>query len=348
MPGACDSLLRDGLAVLGKLLPSGFTLGRSSLREKRTKTEAWIVVGRPSFRPVTCLLLARRRVEARDVEAIAAHAARSRHPVLLVSPSLPAETRKRLRGFGIGCWDLFGSAEIELRELDLSLQREGARAPARGGERALRSLVGEMTGRVVRVLVDVRPPYGLAELARCAQVESSCASRVAAFLAEAGLVRRPRRGKIEEVDWQALLRRWARDAPAGARGLSRCFFYNRGIPDFLARLGASGFLHALTGESAFARLAASGAGAPSEARLYVDEVEAAVAQFDLHPAEEGGNVTLIKPADRSVFARSSEASGLRHASPSLMAVDMADEATFEFVLGWMAEHESAWRVALAF
>jgi hypothetical protein len=132
-----------------------------------------------------------------------------------------------------------------------------------------------MAGRVARVLVDVMPPYALGTLAERASVETSCASRVVAFLTDAGLLRRKPRGKIEAVDWPELLRRWSLDAPIQSRGQAARHRSPRGIPDFLDRLGQSGYLHALTGEVAFARLAA---GAPADiAVLYVDDVAEAVA-----------------------------------------------------------------------
>jgi hypothetical protein len=277
------------------------------------------------------------------VGALAQHTARSRSPVLVVSRSLSPEIRKRLRGFGIGCWDLFGGALIELPDIDLNLRREGTGSSPRGGERALRSLAGEMAGRVARALVDLRPPYALGELAEFARVETSCASRVLAFLTEIGLIERPPRGKIAHVNWQEILRLWAQDAPASERGQPSTFLYARGIPDFLTRLAKSGFLHALTGASAFARLAHPNAPLPDTAALYVDDVNAAMAQFDLHPADEGDNVVLIKPADRSAFARSSENAGLRQVSPSLVAADLGEGATFEAAIAWMTKHESVWR-----
>jgi hypothetical protein len=341
MLGATDTLLRDGLAVLAKLLPEGYSVAPSGLNKRASEVGEWIVVRDPKKRKVTCLVLARRRVESRDLGAIAASAARTRNPALLVSSYLSPVVRERLRGFGIGHWDLTGSAQIGLGDVGLCIEQNGT-GTAGGGERSARSLCGEMAGRVVRALVDVMPPYALGTLAERAGVETSCASRVVAFLADAGLVRRKLRGKIEAVDWPELLRRWSLDAPLQSRGEATHHLSPRGIPDFLDRLGQSGYLHALTGEVAFARLAA---GAPADvAVLYVDDVAETVAQFRLHPADGVANVVLVKPSDRSVFNRSTEIAGLRYVSPSLMAADLGASPAFESVLSWMAKHESAWRL----
>ena len=341
MPGTADTLLREGLAVLAKFLPAGYDLASSGLNKRANETGEWIVVRGPKKRSVTCLVLARRRVESRDLGGIAASAARTPNPALLVSTYLSPVVRERLRGFGLGHWDLTGNAQIGLADIHLCIERDGNAVAGSSGN-AARSLCGEMAGRVTRALIDHLPPYPLALLAEKACVETSCASRVVAYLTEAGLLERKPRGKIESVDWQELLRRWSLDAPLPSRGEATSFDSARGIPDFLARLGQSGYLHALTGGLAFGRLAKQVT--PNCAVLYVDDVQDAVAQFKLHPAGDKANVLLVKPTDRSVFQRSTESAGLRYVSPSLMAADLGASDAFEPVLAWMAKHEAAWRV----
>jgi hypothetical protein len=343
MSGDKDSLLREGLAVLTALMPEGYQVAPSGLNKRPSETGEWIVVRDPKKRSVTCLVLARRRVESRDLGGIAASAARTPNPALLVSSYLSPVVRERLRGFGIGHWDLTGNAQIGLGDIDLRIERDGA-SLAGSSDRSARSLCGEMAGRVTRALIDFQPPIALATLAERASVETSCASRVVAFLTETGLLQRKPRGKIESVDWREVLRRWSLDSPLQSRGQASNHSCPRGIADFLARLGQSGYLHALTGDLAFARLAARAT--PDTAVVYVDDLHEAVAQFRLHPADHDANVTLIKPNDRSVFQRSTENAGLRYVSPSLMAVDLGASDAFEAVLAWMAEHESAWRLPL--
>jgi len=341
MPPPTDTLLREGLAVLAKLLPEGYSVASSGLNKRPKEAGEWIVIRNLKERGVTCLVQARRRVESRDLGAIAASAARTPNPALLVSSYLSPVVRERLRGFGIGHWDLTGNVQIGLGDIDLCLERNGIATPG-GSDRVARSLCGEMAGRVTRVLIDIVPPYALAALAEKASVETSCASRVVAFLTETGLLRRKPRGKIEAVHWQELLRRWSLDAPLQSRGEISQHTCPRGIPDFLDRLGDSGYLHALTGELAFAWLADRDA--PDTAVLYVDDLQEAVAQFRLHPASDQANLILVKPNDRSVFHRSTEDAGLRYVSPSLMAADLGASDDLEPVLAWMAKHESSWRL----
>jgi hypothetical protein len=344
MASVPDQLLRDGVEALAQVLPRGYSVAPSNVSP--LKGDPWISIRGKAKKNALCLVLARRRVEPRDLGTIAAHAAQTPHRALLVSPYLSPAIRERLRGFGVDYCDLAGNAHLAIGDIDLCVESSTGASPGKAGERGVRSLCGEMAGRVARALVDLRPPYALAELAEQARVESSCASRVIAFLGDAGMLQRRPRGKIEAVDWQEILRRWSLDAPLPSRGDAAPFLAGRGIADVLARLRPSGFLHALTGEMAFAQLASNQT--PPTLVMYVDDPAAALVQFGLHATEgsaheDGANVVLVKPADRSVFHRSYENDGLRFVSPSLMAADLADEQTLDRAIAWMAAHETAWR-----
>ncbi len=170
MATASDSLLREGLAALGEILPDGYRLAKSSVRNREVPADAWILVRNPAKQSVTCLVVARRRVETRDLGAIATSVARAPNPALLVSTYLAPVVKERLRGFGIGFWDLAGGAGIVLQDIGLRIERDGAAGVSGNSEHAVRSLCGEMSGRVARALVDVRPPYPLGVLAEHAHV----------------------------------------------------------------------------------------------------------------------------------------------------------------------------------
>jgi len=332
------NLLREGLAALATILPDGCKVAPSSLSKRTTEPGDWIIV-RQGPKQVTCLLLSRRRVEPRDLGAIAAVAGRSNNPALLVSSYLTPAVRERLRGFGIGHWDLTGNVRIDLPAIQLQIAAEGT-GGGKTNQRSVRSLCGEMAGRIARALVDVAPPYALGTIAEIARVETSYASRVLSYLTDTGIVQRQQRGRIEIVDWPELLRRWTLDAPGETRGEQTQYTRVAGLPDFLDRLGQSGFLHALTGELAMAKL--MGHELPSTAVLYVDDRSEAVAQFRLHP-DDNGPIVLIAPTDRSVYQRSTELAGLRYVSPSLVAADLPSDDLLEKLLPWMSAHEPEWR-----
>jgi hypothetical protein len=331
-------LLREGLGALATMLPDGCKVAPSSLSKRTTEPGEWITL-RHGTKHVTCLLLSRRRVEPRDLGAIAAIAARGSNPALLVSSYLTPAVRERLQGFGIGHWDLTGNIRIELPAIRLQVAAEGI-GVGKTNHHSVRSLCGEMAGRIARVLVDVAPPYTLGTVADLARVETSYASRVLSYLTDTGIVCRQQRRVIESIDWPELLRRWTLDAPRETRGEATCYTYVTGVPDFLTRLGQSGFLHALTGELAMAKLV--GRDLPRAAMLYVDDQSEAASQFRLHPADDGA-IVLVTANDRSVYQRSTEAAGLRSVSPSLMAADLPSAELLEQLLTWMNDHEPAWR-----
>jgi hypothetical protein len=332
------NLLREGLAALASMLPDGCNVAPSSLSKRTTEPGDWIVLRRGG-KHVTCLLLSRRRVEPRDLGAMAAVAGHSSNPSLLVSNYLTPAVREGLQGFGFGYWDLTGNVRIDLPAIQLRIIAEGSAAGAKNAH-AVRSLCGEMAGRIARALVDVAPPYPLATVAEIARVETSYASRVLSYLTDTGIVRRKQRGMVERVDWPELLRRWSLDAPGETRGQEMRYTRVAGLRDFLDRLGRSGFLHGLTGELAMARL--MGRGMPSTAMVYVDDRAEAVAQFRLHP-DDNGDIRLITPADRSVYQRSTEKDGLRCVSPSLVGADLPSADLLEQLLAWMRDHEASWR-----
>jgi hypothetical protein len=345
MKSAKDSLLSDGLAALGARLPAGYSLSTSGLRRRSRADERWLVIRDPARRGLTCLVLARRRVEARDLGGIAAIAARAGRPVLVVSTFLSPGVRARLAELAIGCWDLTGNARITLASINLAIAVDSdASAPGKS-ERRRPSLAGGMVGRVARVLIDVRPPFSPSQLAELARVDASCATRTLAFLVEARLAHRRPRGHVEQVDWQALLRQWSHASPLPTRGALVRARAARGVPDFLSRLAQSGLLHALTGQAAFAVLCA--APAPAVVVLYVDDVPDAIVQLGLHPVADEANVVLVRPTDRSVYHRSRESNGLRLVSPSLMVADLDEPKAVDATLHWLAAHESSWRVPAA-
>lgn len=342
MSGAGNTLLDASLATLADLLPSGFSVAGSGLRKRRGRGRTWIVLRGKPGQSVTCLVLARGRVEARDLESVARAAAGSPHPTLLVSSLVSPAARARLPELGIGYFDLAGNARIELDALGLHLESAGGRASTEGRRHGLRSLSGPMAGRVVRALIDLRPPHTLGTLSEKARVDPSYVSRVLALAGDAGWLERRHQGRVLAVDWPALLRAWAADAPLRTRGElcpCRC---PRATTDFFARLARSGFLHALTGLAAYAAL--TSLPAPRPVVLYVDDAEAAMAQFGLRSATESPDLVLVKGAEPGVYQRSRERAGLRHVSPSLMAADLDGHEAFESALAWMAAHESAWRL----
>lgn len=96
--------------------------------------------------------------------------------------------------------------------------------PPLWGEVALR---GAAAGRVVRLLADVTPPYAATEVASQAGVNLSCTSRLLIMLDREVLVRRAPRGRVEHVEWAALLRRRAESYQVFTTNTARGFIATR-------------------------------------------------------------------------------------------------------------------------
>ena len=131
---------------------------------------------------------------------------------MLVSPYLSPLTRERLTEAGIGYADSTGNIRFAVDRPAVFIETQGAdRNPFRA-DRPLRSLKGGRAARVVRGLLDHRPPFGTRELAGKTGSSPAMVSRVSSLLeADEIITKESPRGRIVLVDWEALARRWAMD-----------------------------------------------------------------------------------------------------------------------------------------
>ena len=130
-------------------------------------------------------------------------------PLLVVAPWLSKRTQELLAAEEINFIDLTGNARIELANPTVYISSSGAArnpAPSPAGRARV---TGYKAARLVRLLADVRPPYGVRELAEAAKLAPGYVSRLLEALDREALVERPRRGQVEAVDVPGLLRRWA-------------------------------------------------------------------------------------------------------------------------------------------
>lgn len=269
-------------------------------------------------------------------------------PVLLVAPYLSPRTRELLAREQISYVDLTGNIRIALRNPPMFIETQGAQrdpaAPARG-----RGIRGAKAGAVVRVLIDVRPPYSGAEIARVARVNEGYVSRILDSLEEEGLIERPGRGPIVEVDWESLIHRRAEVVdllkPAGTYR----FVARNGPASILERLteipNERSFV--VTGSFAAARLAP--VAAPTMLVLYAMEPRRLADRLGLMAVEFGADVLLVRPENDVVFQRAEPDGNLLWAAPSQVAIDCLSvggrmPAEGEAVIGWMRANEEAWRL----
>jgi hypothetical protein len=267
---------------------------------------------------------------------------------VIVAPYLGPRTRELLIENGAGYWDATGNFRLSLDSPALFIDVVGASKDPAPDSRGLKSLKGPSAGRIVRALCDFVPPYGIRELAKRANTPAPSLSRVVDLLdSEAIVERESPRGAIVQVDWQALIRRWARDYDFVKSNLTGAFLEPRGLVALLDKLRNATHPYAVTGTHAADAIGAA-ATAPRLAMVFVEDKTDIADRLRLRTAESGGNVLLAEPFNPVVFERTTERDGIIFAASSQVAVDLLtgpgrSPADGEALLGWMKEHEDAWR-----
>jgi hypothetical protein len=200
---------------------------------------------------------------------------------------------------------------------------------------------------VVRALVDFLPPYSVPELAARAGTSTGAIYRVIQFLEEQKLIERSARGPITMVRWRAILERWSRDYGFAESNTVATFLEPRGLPALQDRLRKQKDLdYVLTGSMAVVDAAQY---APARlAMIYVRDVTAAAKELALRATATGGNVVLAAGDYDVVFERTRQASDLRYAALSQVAVDLLNgpgrnPSEAVELLDWMERNESDWR-----
>jgi hypothetical protein len=290
----------------------------------------------------------------RDVERVLGGLARTLRtiahnvPVLVVAPWLSARTQALLEAEDLNFVDVTGNVLVRLNNPALYLRSTGASrnpAPTPQGRARVR---GPKAARLVRLLADVRPPYSGREVARAAGLTPGYVSRLLAALDREALIERSPRGGVQSVDVPALLRWWAESYDVFRSNGARTFLAPAGAAQAIAQLATSerrGQV-AVTGSFAATRLAPVAAAALL--LVYCEEASALAEALRLLPADDGGNVVLLRPFDPVVWERATEDDGLTYAAPSQVVVDCLTgtgrmPAEGEALLAWMADNETSWR-----
>ena len=200
----------------------------------------------------------------------------------------------------------------------------------------------------MRFLTDVRPPYNVKEIAAATELNPGYVSSLLDALDSEAIVDRSRRGRVEAVDFEALLRRWAEDYDLLKANEARTFITPAGAVTSLSRLAelAPKTRLAVTGSFAASRLAP--VAAPVLLAIYTDEADLLASSLGLLPADEGANMAMLKPFDPVVYDRATQEDGLSYVAPSQAVVDCLAgngrmPAEGEALLTWMKQNESLWR-----
>jgi hypothetical protein len=351
------SLTDQAVAWLAKRMPRGWGVDSSSppddggefpadsricLRAPNGAISTIAVEEKQSVSPRTVLSLLSPRVQT--ARNMGAHL-----PLMVVAPWLSRRTRQLLDERGISYIDLTGNALLRIDSPPFYLETAGAERNPTPKERGRARLGGAKAARLIRLLLDVRPPYRALELAEATGLAPGYVSRLLDTLYSEALIERVSRGPVESVDVAALLRRWANSYDVFQANDAEAFIAPKGVGQLLPSLAANpavGTRIAITGSFAATRLAP--VASPALLLIYDDAPALLANDLALLPADEGANVMLLRPFDPVVFARTPIEKGLRYAAPSQVAVDCLGgngrmPAEGEALLEWMQSNESAWR-----
>ena len=348
-----EDLLDAAISVFSSRLPPDWSVEKTRLggadEDRDLLIKAPYGTAQAAF-----LVETRRDLAPRDVQAFSDDFTRrlrrqaGEMPILLIAPYLSPRTREALADEHVSYVDLTGNIRIALRNPPMFIETQGAQrdpaAPTRG-----RGIRGAKAGAVMRVLIDVRPPYSGADIARAAGVNEGYASRILDSVEDEGLIERPRRGPILEVDWEALIRRRAEVVDLLKPTGTYRFVARNGPAEVLGQLREAGNERSfvVTGSFAAARLAP--VAAPGMLILYAMEPRRLADELGSMPVEFGADVILVRPDNEVVFQRAEPDGNLLWAAPSQVAIDCLSgggrmPAEGEAVIGWMRANEEGWRL----
>lgn len=267
---------------------------------------------------------------------------------LIVGRYLTPQVRQWLSDRDISYCDATGNMRIRLDSPALFLSDTGADSdPWRGPGRPRNTLKGAPAARVVRALVDFKPPYSVPELVRLAESSTGPTYRVVDLLRDMNLLTREGRGPVEDVDWRALIEAWSKDYGVQQTNEVGTYLQPRGLQTLLKDLRSlDGVRYAVTGSVAAEQWAPY---APAKlATVYAEEPEVLAQRLGLKPVDRGANVLLVAPKYDIVMKRCEWIDSVAYSAPSQVAVDLLTgpgRAPAEGVelLNWMGGNVDRWR-----
>lgn len=351
-------LLDQAIERLSSELGAGVTVERSSPTvptqspgEQAQRVDGFIDIRSDQGFIATLAVEARRSVTPRDAERmllgqvdVLARMAGIRF--LVIAPWLSPRTRELLAARGVNYLDLTGNSLIRIDNPTIRIRTDGAARDPRPGKRGLARLRGRKAGRLVRVLADVAPPYGVREIATTASLAAGYVSQLLEALDREALVDRDPRGRVTSVDVAGLLRRYAETYDMLTTNDATLFVAKTGGAQAAARLGQLSTRTAVTGSFAAQRL--NPVAAPSLLAVYCTDVASIARELELLPADEGANVALLRPFDPVVWDGTVTEASVTYVSPTQAALDCLAgngrmPAEGEAVLTWLAANEPTWR-----
>lgn len=271
-------------------------------------------------------------------------------PLLVVAPWISPRTQELLAEENINYLDLAGNALLRLENPALYIRTTGATRNPQPAPRGLARVRGPRAARLIRLLLDVCPPYGVSEIAAVTGLAPGYVSRLLDALDREALIERGRRGRVQGVDIAAVLARWAESYDVLKANSASTFIAPSGASEALSRISGLPAPESVAVSGSFAAARIAPVAAPALLLAYCEQVDALVDALGLLPADEGANVALLRPFDPVVWERTSVDGTLQFVAPSQVAVDCLTgtgrmPAEGEAMISWMIANESTWRLA---
>lgn len=351
-----NEMTRAAIAWLEARLPETWKVGptaRAEFEVGGAGADAVIEMQGPNGTFTTIVVEVKRAFGPRDAERLLPGVGRtlralsSHIPILVVAPWLSRKTRELLAVEGINYLDLTGNARIRLDNPALYIETLGASKDPAPPERNKARVQGPKAGRLIRLLVDVRPPYGVRELAASGGLAVSYVSRVLDTLDDEALIERFERGRVKTVDVPGLIQRWVDKYDVFRANKAQRYLAPGGAVSALEQLRTTSARTAVTGSFAASRIAP--VAAPALLAIYADDPRTVVESLGLIPADQGANLSILTPFDPVAWERTTVVDGITYVAPSQVAADCLTgngrmPAEGDAVLQWMTENESSWRL----
>ena len=266
---------------------------------------------------------------------------------MIISRFISKNAQDWLKSRSISYADATGNFMLSSPAIDMYWSDRGADTdPWRKPGRPRVSLYGNAPARIVRALIDTKPPMSVPELIKRAKSSSGAAYRTLEFLENEDLVTRNKK-LIEEVNWPKIIERWS-DAYSFQKNNSVIGFLEpRGLTNVLKKLEKiSNSEYAITGSLAAQRYAPYAE--PRQAMIYAKYPIELAERLGLRAVDTGANVLIAATAFDVVFERTIRDGGLNYVAISQIAVDLLNGPGRNPVEGqelveWMVKNENVWR-----
>ena len=355
-------ILDRAIAWLQVRLPKDWTVSRSDRTvpapdptQPPLRVDGAIDLKGPQGTLVTFVMEARRSFQPRDVESIVPPGVSqtlrklgNNTPIIVAAPWLSQRTQELLTAADINFLDLTGNARITLQYPLFYFQTSGEKRDPNPRERPAARVRGPKAARLIRMLVDVAPPYGVREISQAAKLNPGYVSRLLDTLDRDALIDRSTRGQVINVDVANLIERWAFTYEVFKTNTRSTYLAPRGAADALAQLKNVDKHIRIAVTGSFAAVTRAPVAAPAFLLVYCNAVEEVANRLELLPASSGSNVALLTPFDDVVWQRTKVSEGVTYVSESQAAVDCLTgngrmPAEGKALINWMTQNEPLWR-----